>query len=367
MLKNFRKNKGSSVGIIAVILCVMFVTVTSAITLYNTKITLLNGTTEVGDFHDGLAKVKDTLGWKFIDKKGNVKITLYFATEVGDFHEGLAKVKDNLNWKFIDIDGKTKITLYFATEVGDFHEGLAKVKDNLGWKFIDTDGKAQITLPVGTTEVGDFSEGLAKIKDNLGWKFISVDGELSKSSAPSDSKTNTANITSKTPNQRQLIMIDTYFTEALLISKFISGDVGTMQSITSRCSDYYFEPTESEMKDEYYNYILDMLPVMETYVEVMEIELTKISEMIVEFNVFSSSYQTEYKELVEIKDAVSTSLKKMQSFYIEITNFMDSSYLYRIGALRTAMSLTKEFAHLGNDINVMSYERLLKLHEELLK
>ena len=131
--------------------------------------------TEVGDFHEGLAKAKDSLGWKFYNTSGREVFRASLCTEVGDFHDGLVKAKDSLGWKFYNTSGREVFRASLCTEVGDFHDGLVKAKDSLGWKFYNTSGKEVFRASL-CTEVGDFYSGLVRVKDSLGWKFYNTSG-----------------------------------------------------------------------------------------------------------------------------------------------------------------------------------------------
>ena len=67
-------------------------------------------------------------------------ITFTQYKNIGDFSEGLARVKLNDKWGFIDKTGKEVVPPKYD-ETGNFHEGLAKVKLNGKYGFIDTTGK----------------------------------------------------------------------------------------------------------------------------------------------------------------------------------------------------------------------------------
>ena len=131
--------------------------------------------TEVGDFHDGLAKAKDSVGWKFYNTSGKEVFRASLCTEVGDFHDGLVKAKDSVGWKYYNTSGKEVFRLSLCTEVGDFHDGLVKAKDSVGWKYYNTSGNEAFRLSL-CTEVGDFHDGLARAKDSVGWKFYNTNG-----------------------------------------------------------------------------------------------------------------------------------------------------------------------------------------------
>ncbi len=131
---------------------------------------------EVGDFHDGLVKAKDSMGWKFYNTSGKEVFRTSLCSEVGDFHDGLVKAKDSTGWKFYNTSGKEVFRASLCSEVGDFHDGLVKAKDSMGWKFYNTSGKEVFRASL-CSEVGDFHDGLVRAKDSVGWKFYNTSGK----------------------------------------------------------------------------------------------------------------------------------------------------------------------------------------------
>lgn len=141
------------------------------------------------DFCDGIAAVRDTNGWFFIDKNGHSLTDRRFA-EVDDFTGELAAVRDggcgvinragelvvDCEWEeassgdgivtlrgsdacaIVDGDGRVRYYTGFA-DIGEFSEGLAAVKVRDRWGFIDTDG--ELVIPAVYDEVDEFSNGLA--------------------------------------------------------------------------------------------------------------------------------------------------------------------------------------------------------------
>jgi len=129
----------------------------------------------VGDFSEGLARVKSNGKLGFIDKIGKEIIPLkYDATSL--FSGGMAMVKQNGKVGFIDKTGKELIPIKYD-EIGNFsEEGLAKVKIGYNWGFIDKNGKE--IIPVKYYSIGNFSkEGLAKVKSGNYWGFIDKTGK----------------------------------------------------------------------------------------------------------------------------------------------------------------------------------------------
>ena len=93
----------------------------------------------VGEFKDGLARIKKFGNYGFIDEAGEQVIACNFS-DASDFCEGLARVKKFGKFGFIDKNGEQVIKCKFD-DASDFCNGLAKVKIN-GKSFeIDTSGK----------------------------------------------------------------------------------------------------------------------------------------------------------------------------------------------------------------------------------
>ncbi len=146
----------------------------------------------VGDFHEGLASVRNSNGnWGYIDKTGKLVIPCKWEVAY-EFSEGLAVVQDsNGKCGYIDKTGNLVIPckweaagyrhddLFCVTKTGkrgifelgksagDFHEGLAIVQDSNGkCGYIDKTGN--LVIPCKWEVVGDFHEGLAIVQDSNG-------------------------------------------------------------------------------------------------------------------------------------------------------------------------------------------------------
>lgn len=148
-------------------------------------------TIEVGDFHEGrariyLRKITDD------EKNGNTDATVGFIDETGkvvieprfeaarDFSEGLAYVEAEDFKGFIDRSGKVVIRVAYRF-AKDFHEGLAAVgMSDLGpnhdWGYIDRSGKLVIKQQYSFAD--DFSEGLAGVVVNGKYGFINSVGTM---------------------------------------------------------------------------------------------------------------------------------------------------------------------------------------------
>lgn len=104
----------------------------------------------------GLARVKLSGKWAYIDRTGRIVINPQFE-EAGDFAEGLAPVKMGGKWGYVDRTGRIIINPQFE-EAGTFAEGLARVKLNGKWGYVDR--KGQMVIPSQFSEAGNFSRAL---------------------------------------------------------------------------------------------------------------------------------------------------------------------------------------------------------------
>ena len=93
----------------------------------------------VGEFKDGLARIKKFGNYGFIDEAGEQVIACNFS-DASDFCEGLARVKKFGKFGFIDKNGVQVIECKFD-DADDFCNGFAKVKVNGKWFEIDSSGK----------------------------------------------------------------------------------------------------------------------------------------------------------------------------------------------------------------------------------
>ena len=93
----------------------------------------------VGEFKEGLTRIKKFGGYGFINEAGEQVIGCNFS-DASDFCEGLARVKKFGKFGFIDKNGEQVIECKFD-DANDFCNGLARVKVN-GKSFeIDSSGK----------------------------------------------------------------------------------------------------------------------------------------------------------------------------------------------------------------------------------
>ncbi|HMH32149.1 MAG TPA: WG repeat-containing protein [Puia sp.] len=134
-------------------------------------------------FSEGLASVqfnddpKWRWRWVFIDKTGHIAIpdTDLYHPWHSIFSEGLASVKSSNRYGFIDKQGNLVIPCIYDLAIG-FSEGLARVKVKGLWGFIDKLGN--VAIPLIYESLCDFSEGLAAVRLHGRWGFINRQGDL---------------------------------------------------------------------------------------------------------------------------------------------------------------------------------------------
>jgi hypothetical protein len=136
---------------------------------------------DIGNFHEGLAKVTDGNMRGYIDSFDHLVIPTQYWDQVGDFHNGLAYVKKDMTWSddlnkfiggkggYIDHTGKLVIDYKFE-DCGNFCEGMAKVKVNGKWGYIDKVGN--LVIPAIYDEAGDFFRELAPVKMGKDYGYI---------------------------------------------------------------------------------------------------------------------------------------------------------------------------------------------------
>ena len=126
-----------------------------------------------GPLVEGFVKVhskKDK--WGFIDKTGNLAIPIKWD-QIGDFSEGLARVKLNFNWGYINRSGEIVIPLKYE-EVRSFKGNYASIKMDGKWGCINRTGR-QVVPPI-YDYFGGFDEGLFQVELNGKWGYINQTG-----------------------------------------------------------------------------------------------------------------------------------------------------------------------------------------------
>ena len=115
----------------------------------------------------------DTSRFVFMNEVGQPLFSVS-ANELGDFYQGLAKVRLGDKWGFINEQGEWAIEPQFE-DVGDFHEGLALAKKGVRWGYINPIG--EYVIEPTFEHAFDFYEGLARVKNGYHIGFIYPNGE----------------------------------------------------------------------------------------------------------------------------------------------------------------------------------------------
>lgn len=138
-------------------------------------------------FHDGMAAIVSNGKFGFIDKKGNIVIPVKY--EVGDenytadFTEGLSPICNDVpygeagKYSFIDKSGKEVISGSF-TYASNFYEGLAAVFKDDKWGYVDKKGKE--VIPFMYNVATRFSEGYAIVGKDGEYMQIDKKGKTIK-------------------------------------------------------------------------------------------------------------------------------------------------------------------------------------------
>lgn len=132
---------------------------------------------KAGDFSEGLVAVfMDKYGWGYINKNGNIAISYQFKS-ADKFSDGLAKVIYNNKFHYINKEGNIVITLNEDySQCRGFSNGLAAVQRNGNWGYINKQGEEVIPCRYRSGEGRDFSEGLAAVAYEGKWGFIDTNG-----------------------------------------------------------------------------------------------------------------------------------------------------------------------------------------------
>ncbi len=149
----------------------------------------------VGDFSEGLAWAETTKGIGFIRKDGTFAVSAQYEG-AASFSGGLAAVRVGEKWGYIDKNGQVVIKMQFD-KTGAFSEDMAGfgianpgekrgtgLLDSMRWDhnfpgkcgYIDSTGKVLIDAQFG--EAGVFSEGLAAVRMGKLWGYIDKTGKV---------------------------------------------------------------------------------------------------------------------------------------------------------------------------------------------
>lgn len=111
--------------------------------------------------------------------------------DVGNFHDGLAKVKINKNWGLVNTSGQVVInkdilksqtdiqTTASFDEASDFAEGFAIIQTRKKLSYIDKNGSIAFTLEIDKAKPFKNSVARVKLMNRRGWNFIDKNGNIS--------------------------------------------------------------------------------------------------------------------------------------------------------------------------------------------
>lgn len=129
------------------------------------------------DFSEGLAAVCDTVGFGFIDTKGNVVIPHQFRDVLGPFKGGIAPITTLDGERgYVNKEGKVFALGISRISFNPDSEGLLKYDKDNKFGFVDTNGN--VVIEPQFDDISEFSEGLAAVKLKNNWGFINRTGEI---------------------------------------------------------------------------------------------------------------------------------------------------------------------------------------------
>lgn len=126
----------------------------------------------IGDFNEGLAKVKLDGRYGYIDKEGNVVIPIKYD-DCYPFIGNVANVVLNSKEGMINRNGYEVIPIRYE-QVCAFYNGLARVKLNDKYGFVDKSG--QEVIPCKYDDAHFFKNGICAVRLNEKWGFIDKKG-----------------------------------------------------------------------------------------------------------------------------------------------------------------------------------------------
>ena len=129
----------------------------------------------IGEFHEGLARVKtQDCFWGFINKRGK-EVTPCCFINASDFSEGLVAVQNKQGlWGYINKEGKEVIPFKYRC-ASDFKEGRAAVSlEGDRWFYIDKCDNNICKDDYGITMAYDFSDGFGLVRTKY-FKFAYID------------------------------------------------------------------------------------------------------------------------------------------------------------------------------------------------
>lgn len=148
-------------------------------TLGNKAIELKEEITSLAHFKNGFARVTIGEKWGFINRKGEVKVSIIYDM-LTDFEPfGLAIVKAGTQFGLVDTNGKYALTPNYES-IENFKNGFFVIKKNGKVGFADRTGRVRI-LPSWTATVGFSTDGFAIVaKEKELFKIDSMGNTVAK-------------------------------------------------------------------------------------------------------------------------------------------------------------------------------------------
>jgi len=124
--------------------------------------------------NNGLANLRKSGKWGYINMKGDPVVTLYFD-EIGDFDYGIVPAKASGKWRFFNTDGNAAFDTAFDEVSGKWGNRLTAVRIGEKWGYIDPEG-VNIIVPAYDAAM-PFQDGLAKVRAGAKWGVIDIHGK----------------------------------------------------------------------------------------------------------------------------------------------------------------------------------------------
>lgn len=128
----------------------------------------------LGDFHDGLARIKGNDLWGYLGKNWKLRIDARYE-DARDFHQGIAAVRLNQKWGFIDKTGRFVIQPVYDS-ADDFDDKLIMVTLDKKIGYVDRIGNVVIKPQFKTGK--PFDKGLAEVGLTTSFGYIDTRGKL---------------------------------------------------------------------------------------------------------------------------------------------------------------------------------------------
>lgn len=175
------KKRVLSLLLAVMMVCALLPTAAFA-TEYDVTEVLVQGTyDEVEEFRDGLARVKKSGKYGYINTQGKIVLPCVYS-ELGYFDNGLASVKKDGKYGFINIQGFEVVPCVYEA-VTDFSDGFAKVKKDGKWGCVNAQGELAVSCAydVINTYYNDgvgrwFFDDLAVVKKNGKYGYVNTQG-----------------------------------------------------------------------------------------------------------------------------------------------------------------------------------------------